>query len=551
MVGIVGSFVRPVLLGSVLGVAVWVPVRAQDADSVAFGLMEGTDAFLLAEAIETAWTAEGVWLTRLQRPGNIPASHIGSVLGWQSRLQVQAGYVGLGFLLEKNPGEPWGPTQEASWKGPERKRMSLDIQKERWSLVLGPFRQQVGFGLVAGRSDGWAPALASPLRQPDILPRAGARIGSAGEPLPGGLSLMMHGTRGRMGLFHGHTWHTASVHQQDGAWIVGGPSGTTVFATPSAMERRRRLGISWSGWMGSLQGKRWQIATLQSLIRAESRMERDGQRLPLAFDAHRYWSTVAVALRPGAFEGAVEWAMSPGASLVEWTVRWRAAPGKGIRLGRKRQRGAARSPFGGHARFLVDWRKEDVWNAAATWRSAGHILSVIGALQSRTATTRERRQRVAISWTLRPGPTWTLSSFAVRDHDADRRWRIGTRYSAGLATPLHLDAQIQIGVRTSEGSGKRLSALQTMGARLIRSGWDLHLMALRRTGGSGSAPLYAAVPAMKHGFPVLGGSSRRWIGMARLRRHVGSRLTFEAWTRFDFSRQGRSAQWQVQCSVML
>ena len=528
-------------------------VLAQSADSLAAFAAQDPDSPWLEEAIEDAWMTEGVWRSRVRHPATMPPTYLGSAWGWQTRFNLKAGAISLGALLEKDSGEPFGPTREASWMGPERKRLALGIHQQRWTLLMGPFRLHTGFGLVSGRTEGWAPALSAPLRQPDILPRAGARVGTAAVPVPSGLSLLLHGPRGRLGLFHGHTWHAASTGRSiDEQLQISGPSSTSAFTTSSSIARRRQLGISLSGWTGALEGARWCLALFQALIRAESRMPADPKPVRLGFPAQRFWTSTAASLRLFGLDAATEWAFSPDLRHGKWSVRWRPRSGTGILVAHQAMHGTARSPFGEGARFRSEWDSESVWHITAQWRSKTTEVSGVSAWRSRNAAavSADRRHRLSLAWQ-RAFPAFSMAAFVVRDAAEDVRWRTGVRVTLPAWHDWTPDLQLQNGLRSTQPGGFRRSNIMALGVRRAGSVWDVHVLALKRVGGKGTALLYASIPVMLSGFPVLGGTSDRWLGVTRIRRRLTRRWQLEMWARWDRSPDERSLQWQAQSTVSL
>ncbi len=526
--------------------------RAQQVDSVQTVLFTESDTAALEATIERSWDAGGLWRTRFQHPGAVPASFLGGILGWQSRLNLQVGSLTVGVFVEKNPGEPLGPTSQAPWVGPERKQVALSVRKPRWEMHVGPFRQHTGFGIVAGRSRGWAPALSNPLSLPDILPQAGARLGSASEPVPSGLTLMLRGPRGRTGLFHGQTWHAASVRRnEEDQWVVSGPSGTTVFATRSSLDRRRRLGIRVSGWTGAMQGRSWKIATLVALASATSRMQIDQETLPLDFPGRMMLGSVSAYRRVRTLEGAAEWAASGPTRGHQWSLRWRPRSGSGLRLGHAHINGTARSPIGEDARFRSSWLREDVWQLAAAWRRGQQDLSVVGAWRSRKAQDTARNARTAVAWSRRSATGSDATMFLIRDKASDERWRWGTRLVSRVGARLTADVQLQMGLRRASTEDTPIAMFASMGLRAQTARWDAHVFTMRRTGGSGSTLLYAAIPTMQGGFPMLGGASDRWFHILRLRHRLGLRMDLEGWLRWQTGAGSVDGPLQGQLQVSL
>lgn len=530
------------------------PVQAQQPDSLVAVLYTESDAQGLDDAIEREWGAKGMWRTRVQRTASVPSSHKGGPLGVQSRLNLSHGSWSLSLFLKKSMGEPLGPTSLAPWRGPERKQVSLSLDRSRWEVHIGPFRQHVGFGLVAGRSEGWAPALSSPLTVPDILPRAGARPGSAGDPVPSGIFLLLKGPKGRIGMFHGHTWHAASIDRDDqGQWTVVGPSGTSVFATQSSVQRRRRLGMTWSGWTGAIQRQSWKLASVMGLVQATSRLQIEDQPVPLAFPGQVLLGSLSFYRRFGAWEAAAEGALKGPSGGHRWTVRWRPGAGKGIRIGGMRHADSSRSPFGADARFRSAWQREHIGHVSASWRFGRHDLVVVGSKRDRKSAQWTSRMRLAMAWSLRGGNGMAFTAFSIRERESDTQWRWGARFGMDVRDGLDVGLQTQVGLRFQPDDTRRTSALVAGGLRIRHKGWDAHAVWMRRLGGTGTTVLYAAIPAMHGGFPVLGGSSDRWMGVLRLRRHIGHRLDLESWWRWEREPGGIANpgqfHWQVQSTV--
>ena len=317
---------------------------------------------------------------------------------------------------------------------------------------------------------------------------------------------------------------------------------------------------------------------MSALVRADSRLRTEGQRVPLSFPGRHFQGSLAFSVRHRSISAAGEWATVGGARLRQWSLLWRPASGRGILLGRSVHAGRSRSPFGIDQRLQSEWSRVEILQLGAQWKSAIHAVSLVAAKRSRSdvftvvqpgagaadaaatapsvaivksAATREKNVRMSLAWLIQPEGGPTITSFLEHHAGADRRWRLGLRGQSSSMRKTRVDLQLQVGLRPHPSVSARQSGLLAVGVRRRSARWDGNVLSMVRAGGSGSVLLYAAIPTVEGGFPVLGGSSRRRVTIGRISYMPFVRLRIEAWGRRDQIDSGSAFHWQMQATLTL
>lgn len=483
-----------------------------------------------------SWRSDGARVT-----------HLGAPIGWQARVGMSPNRIQLGFLADKDMGEPWG-SGDAPWSGPELKRWFVSRDGDRFDILLGGLRIQHGFGLVSGRRTASLPSRSNPLRLPARLTSARGYAGAASGALRNGAMATLEGWRGVLRF-----WRTSDkvaaatglgkLDNGTPVTLVRDISGTVAFVTANSLERREGVRLSSTGVQTALAGSRWQVAALSEHIEGDARSSRFPDSVSVSVIPH---STMAVSVVGRISVSRIDMisersATSGAGSSFRTALRW-SHRGSGLIVDLENVNLGRSSPFSNRGRYFSAYKRETTLRTAGRWRRpGGSDWSFRGAMRHQgKGDGGNSMQQFALDWSgpLQGGHNLEDSNrlrFGVthrreRDHD-DRpvsTTRVQIRFQHPPTRVWGADIQFQLGRRTTKMGYGGITGL--LGATIHRNPLSTKMSEIRpslvpgvsslmliRLSSETRTVLYAVQPAPVGGFPVLSGSAPAAIMVNRLR----------------------------------
>ena len=526
-------------------------------------LIDHGDSSLWSRIQDLDWEGSTRWRTRWSRSPPSSGSPLGRLYGLQSRLSIRSKHWTFLSMIDKDPGEPWGPSRNVTWTGPEMKRIGLGWRRDRSELIMGDLRLDSGLRLASGWAVSLVPALSNPLYQPSGIVRARPYGGGTALPVRRGLLLSTSTEKGGLQGWYTLSRPPASLSRSESGFPeIRNPSTADSFISRSAVSRRRGLALSGSGGGIWLQRAHWSVGATAEHLRFRSAMSENNHLVPIGGSSHVFVSGIHGAGAVGAVRVIAETARVGTTSMSGIRIRWRTITGSGIASSITSISGRSRSPFGMGARMASSWDEERHASISGRWVHGVHRTSLFLYSRMRRADMVSTSHRFGIQYDRQSG-RWVTSVFVRTNHS--REWtvgsgehltrhstvRMGIRHAARISHALNSTVQIQGASRRRDSDPEALSGILATTLEWKKRMWTWKGMLAGRISESGASALYVSYPAVSGTFPVLGGATRGVFMVNLVRFAWSDAMRLEAWWRMDSitdqrSMKSRSHRWVIQ-----